>query len=135
MNLICAFSFCVVLIGACGENLYGCANLDILVRALEAFCPGSTKAVCVLKLSIFLMHHRQWFELVERLRATLYSNRSYEAQKLLVGISTVANRLSLLLLSSGSLTNMAFNVQPLIMALYRWIYELPGQVELPFNIL
>ncbi|XP_017856899.1 PREDICTED: odorant receptor 22c [Drosophila arizonae] len=134
-NLICAFSFFVILVGACGENLYGIANLDNLIRALEAFCPGSTKAVCVLKLSIFVIHHREWLELVDRLRVILYSSRSYEAQKTLVSKSTIANRLSLLLVSSGSITNMAFNIQPLIMGLYRWAYGIPGQLDLPFNII
>ncbi|XP_064535425.1 odorant receptor 22c [Drosophila montana] len=134
-NLLFAFSFLVILIGACGENLYGFANLDNLVSALEAFCPGSTKAVCVLKLSIFFMYHRQWFDFVERLRGILCASRSDEAQQMLVGLSTIANRLSLLLVSSGSITNTAFNVQPLIMGLYHWLRELPGQVELPFNII
>ncbi|XP_070065025.1 odorant receptor 22c [Drosophila virilis] len=134
-NLLYAFGFLVILIGACGENLYGFANLDNLVSALEAFCPGSTKAVCVLKLSIFFMYHRQWFGFVERLRGLLCATRSDEAQRMLVGLSTIANRLSLLLVSSGSITNTAFNVQPLIMGLLRWLRELPGQVELPFNII
>lgn len=134
-SLTCAFSFFVVLVGACGENLYGIVNLDNLIKALEAFCPGSTKAVSVLKLCIFVIYHREWFELVERLRVILYSSRSYEAQKLLVGKSTIANRLSFLLVSSGSITNMTFNIQPLIMGTYRWVYGIPGQLDLPFNIM
>jgi len=62
-------------------------------------------------------------------------NRSDEAQSILIGISKLANGLSLLLLCSGSATNAAFNIQPLIMGLYRWWFELPGQMELPFNIM
>ncbi|KAH8403316.1 hypothetical protein KR222_010333 [Zaprionus bogoriensis] len=134
-NLLCAFSFLVILIGAVGENLYGFLNLNNLVTALEAFCPGSTKAVCVLKLSMFFLHHRRWFAIVQRLRAMLWSNRDEAAQAMLVGISRTANRLTLLLLSSGSATNAAFNVQPLIMGLYRWLRDIPGQMELPFNII
>ncbi|EDW75726.1 uncharacterized protein Dwil_GK15045 [Drosophila willistoni] len=132
--LVFFFSFFVVLVGAVGENLYGCLHLDNLVIALEAFCPGSTKAVCVLKMTIFFMHLPQWHSLSERLRHMLYENQDEVSQRMLVGLSTTANRLSLLLLASGSMTNTAFNVQPLIMALYRWWQELPGQVELPFNI-
>ncbi|XP_034474092.1 odorant receptor 22c [Drosophila innubila] len=135
MNLLCAFSLIVILIGALGENLYGFLNLSNLVSALEAFCPGSTKAVCVLKLSIFFLHHRQWFEIVQRLRGMLWASRSEEAQNMLVGISTLANRLNLLLLCSGSATNAAFNIQPLIMGFYRWWFELPGRMKLPFNII
>jgi len=135
MNLLCAFSLIVILIGALGENLYGFLNLSNLVSALEAFCPGSTKAVCVLKLSIFFLHHRQWFEIVQRLRGMLWASQSEEAQNMLVGISTLANRLNLLLLCSGSATNAAFNIQPLIMGLYRWWFELPGRMKLPFNIM
>jgi len=134
-NLLCAFSLIVILIGAVGENLYGFLNLSNLVTALEAFCPGTTKAVCVLKLSIFFLYHRQWFEIVQRLRRMLWANRSDEAQSILIGISKLANGLSLLLLCSGSATNAAFNIQPLIMGLYRWWFELPGQMELPFNIM
>ncbi|KAL7740602.1 hypothetical protein ACLKA6_009486 [Drosophila palustris] len=133
-NLLCAFSLTVILIGALGENLYGFLNLSNLVSALEAFCPGSTKAVCVLKLTIFFLYHRQWFEIVQRLRDMLWANRSEEAQNMLLGISTLANRLNLLLLCSGSATNAAFNIQPLIMGLYRWWFQLPGHMGLPFNI-
>lgn len=134
-NLVCTFSFVVILIGAVGENLYGFLNLANLVTALEAFCPGSTKAVCVLKLSMFFVHHRRWYEIVQRLRAMLWSNRGDTAQAMLCSISGTANRLTLLLLSSGLTTNTAFNVQPLIMGLYRWLSNIPGQMELPFNIM
>ncbi|XP_034097414.1 odorant receptor 22c [Drosophila albomicans] len=134
-NLLCGFAFVVILLGAVGENLYGFLNLSNLVTALEAFCPGSTKAVCVLKLAMFFLHHRQWHEIVQRLRGMLWHNRGQQAQQLLVGRSTVANRLSLLLLSSGSVTNTAFNSQPLIMGLYRWWSQLPGRIDLPFNII
>ncbi|KAH8377529.1 hypothetical protein KR093_005817, partial [Drosophila rubida] len=134
-NLLCGFAFVVILIGAVGENLYGFLNLSNLVTALEAFCPGSTKAVCVLKLSIFFLYHRQWHGIMQRLRGMLWASRRQQAQQLLVSISTVANRLSLLLLSSGSVTNTAFNSQPLIMGLYRSWRQLPGRIELPFNII
>ncbi|KAH8263605.1 hypothetical protein KR044_011393, partial [Drosophila immigrans] len=134
-NLLCVFAFVVISIGAVGENLYGFLNLSNLVTALEAFCPGSTKAVCVLKLCIFFLYHRQWHEIVQRLRGMLWASRGQRAQQLLVGISSVANRLSLLLLGSGSMTNTAFNSQPLIMGLYRWWRQLPGRIDLPFNII
>lgn len=134
-NLVCAFSFAVILIGAVGENLYGFLNLANLVTALEAFCPGSTKAVCVLKLSMFFLHHRRWHEIVQRLRAMLWFNRDDSAQVMLCSISGTANRLTLLLLSSGTATNTAFNVQPLIMGIYRWLLDIPGRMELPFNMM
>lgn len=134
-NLVCAFSFAVILIGAVGENLYGFLNLANLVTALEAFCPGSTKAVCVLKLSMFFLHHRRWYEIVQRLRAMLWFNRHDSAQAMLCSISGMANRLTLLLLGSGTATNTAFNVQPLIMGLYRKLLDIPGHMELPFNIM
>jgi len=129
------FAFAVVLMGAIGEVSYGCVHLDNLVVALEAFCPGTTKAVCVLKLLVFFRSNRRWAELVERLRLMLWQSRRQEGQRMLVGLATTANRLSLLLLASGTATNAAFNLQPLIMGLYRWISDLPGQVELPFNIM
>jgi len=78
------------------------------VVALEAFCPGTTKAVCVLKLLVFFRSNRCWAELVQRLRLMLWQSRSEEGQRMLVGLATTANRLSLLLLASGTATNAAF---------------------------
>nr|XP_016934591.1 odorant receptor 22c [Drosophila suzukii] len=134
-HFLFVFAFAVVLMGAIGEVSYGCVHLDNLVVALEAFCPGTTKAVCVLKLLVFFRSNRRWAELVERLRLMLWQSRREEGQRMLVGLATTANRLSLLLLASGTATNAAFNLQPLIMGLYRWVSDLPGQVELPFNII
>lgn len=134
-HLLFVFAFLVVLVGAVGEVSYGCVHLDNLVVALEAFCPGTTKAVCVLKLCVFFRSSRQWAVLVHRLQSMLWAARREEGQRMLVALATTASRLSLLLLSSGSATNAAFNLQPLIMALYRWLFELPGQIELPFNIM
>uniref|UniRef100_A0A6P4E5R7 Odorant receptor 22c-like n=1 Tax=Drosophila rhopaloa TaxID=1041015 RepID=A0A6P4E5R7_DRORH len=43
-HLLFVFALVVVLVGAVGELSYGCVHLDNLVVALEAFCPGTTKA-------------------------------------------------------------------------------------------
>ncbi|KAH8389430.1 hypothetical protein KR200_009495 [Drosophila serrata] len=134
-HLLFVFAFLVVLVGAVGEVSYGCVHLDDLVVALEAFCPGTTKAVCVLKLWVFFRSSRQWAVLIQRLQSMLWAARREEGQRMLVALATTASRLSLLLLSSGTATNTAFNLQPLIMGLYRWLFELPGQIELPFNII
>ncbi|KAH8298277.1 hypothetical protein KR018_012474 [Drosophila ironensis] len=134
-HLLFIFAFVVVLVGAVGEVSYGCVHLDNLVVALEAFCPGTTKAVCVLKLLVFFRSNRQWASLVRRMKAMLWAAHWEEGQRMLVKLATTASSLSLLLLCSGTMTNTAFNVQPLIMGLYRWFFELPGQVELPFNII
>ncbi|XP_017097698.2 odorant receptor 22c [Drosophila bipectinata] len=134
-HLLFVFAFVVVLVGAVGEVSYGCVHLDDLVVALEAFCPGTTKAVCVLKLWVFFRANRQWAELVRRMKDMLWAARRQESQQMLVELATTASGLSLLLLSSGTMTNTAFNAQPLIMGFYRWIFDLPGQIELPFNII
>ncbi|SPP79305.1 odorant receptor 22c [Drosophila guanche] len=134
-QILFMFALAVVLLGAVGECLYGFVHLDNLVTALEAFCPGTTKAVCVLKLCVFFGSHRRWHAWVQRLRGMLWAHHRPEGQQMLEELSTIANRLSLLLLSSGTMTNTAFNVQPLIMGLYRWMSQLPGQIELPFNII
>ncbi|EDW02766.1 GH10871 [Drosophila grimshawi] len=134
-NLMSAFGLIVVLIGACGETLYGILNLDNLVSALEAFCPGTTKAVCVLKLSIFVIYHRQWFEFVKRLRKMLCANQDDKAQQILIDVSTTANRFTLLLFTSGFTTGTCFVVLPLIMGIYRWSQDQPIQIQLPFNII
>ncbi|KAH8248711.1 hypothetical protein KR032_002399 [Drosophila birchii] len=134
-HLLFVFAFLVVLVGAVGEVSYGCVHLDDLVVALEAFCPGTTKAVCVLKLWVFFRSSRQWAVLIQRLKSMLWAAHREEGQRMLVALATTASRLSLLLLSSGTATNTAFNLQPLIMGLYRWLFELPGQIELPFNII
>ncbi|KAH8413054.1 hypothetical protein KR009_007776 [Drosophila setifemur] len=134
-NLLFAFAFAVVLMGAVGECSYGFLHLDNLVVALEAFCPGTTKAVCVLKLWVFFSSNRQWASLVQRMKVMLWAARREEGQRMLVSLATTASNLSLLLLCSGTMTNTAFNSQPLIMGFYRWFFELPGQIDLPFNII
>ncbi|XP_030383267.1 odorant receptor 22c [Scaptodrosophila lebanonensis] len=135
VNLVFGFSFFVVLMGAVGENLYGVLYISNLVTALEAFCPGTTKAVCVLKMTIFFVHNREWHSLVQRLRKMMWAADDAADQHMLAQLSKTANKLALLLLVSGSLTNTAFNLQPLVMHAYRRWYGLPRNVDLPFNII
>ncbi|ALC40301.1 Or22c [Drosophila busckii] len=134
-QLLCVFSFLVILMGAVGEILYGVLNLSNLVSALEAFCPGCTKAVCVLKLCHFFWSQPHWYALKQRVRQQLWSSQDAAAQRILQRSSRAAHRFSLLLFVSGMTTNTFFNALPLIKALYRYIYGLEGQVELPFNII
>lgn len=69
--ILFVFNVFVVAVGAIGENLYGFMYLNDLVGALEAFCPGVTKAVTLLKMLIFFGFNQRWYMIVQRIRTVI----------------------------------------------------------------
>ena len=69
--ILFAFNVFVVALGAVGENLYGFMYLNDLVGALEAFCPGVTKAISLLKMLIFFGFNQRWYTILQRIRTML----------------------------------------------------------------
>ncbi|XP_037958840.1 odorant receptor 22c [Teleopsis dalmanni] len=128
------FSTSVVALGAFGENLYGFVHLDDLFAALEAFCPGMTKAICLLKMLLFFIYYKDWSAIVQRLKHMLMEDKNTEKLKIVEKLASIASIFSFILLTSGSTTNAFFNIVPLIKNLYRYSQGLEVQAVLPFNI-
>ncbi|XP_013115213.2 odorant receptor 22c [Stomoxys calcitrans] len=130
------FSTFVVGIGAVGENLYGVVYLDDLVSALEAFCPGVTKVISLLKILVFFTYNRQWYDIVQRMRKMLMAeNHCKEKMEIVERFASIGSIYSFILITSGMTTNIFFNIRPLAANLMRYLQNEPLQHVLPFNII
>lgn len=67
-----------VAVGAVGELSYGFVYLSNLVAALEAFCPGSTKLICVLKMWTFFLYNKDWYLIISQLRGMIMQGKNGE---------------------------------------------------------
>ncbi|XP_036346266.1 odorant receptor 22c-like, partial [Rhagoletis pomonella] len=129
----CVNTFAVAL-GAFGENFYGFMYLDDLFSALEAFCPGVTKVISLLKMTMFFVRHKRWQRVIHAMRMLLLQDTSIEKRRIMEPLASFASLLSFVLLAAGSLTNTFFNVSPLVkMVYYKWqSQEMP--LLLPFKV-
>ncbi|XP_067626236.1 odorant receptor 22c [Eurosta solidaginis] len=128
------FNTFAVAFGGCNEILYGFVHLDDLFSALEAFCPGVTKVICLLKMITFFMRHKQWQRLVNRLKALLLEDKSVQKRRIMEPLASFGSMFSFILLASGSLTNTFFNIFPLVkMGFYLWESR-DVELLLPFNV-
>ncbi|CAD7000095.1 unnamed protein product [Ceratitis capitata] len=131
--------FCVntfaVAVGGFGEVTYGFFYLYDLFSALEAFCPGVTKVISLLKMTIFFGRHERWQRVIHGLHTLLLLDTSAGKRRIMEPLASFASVLSFVLLASGSLTNTFFNVLPLLkMAYFKW-RALDMQLLLPFNVI
>ncbi|XP_037821531.1 odorant receptor 22c [Lucilia sericata] len=133
--LFFSFNVFVVALGAIGENLYGFMYLNDLVNALEAFCPGVTKAICLLKMLVFFVFNHRWYLILERIRIMLMAEQHCkEKMQIVEKLASIASIFSFILLTSGSFTNMSFNLRPLLANMIRHFQGQDIVNVLPFNI-
>ncbi|XP_039951097.1 odorant receptor 22c [Bactrocera neohumeralis] len=134
-----ALRFCVntfaVAVGGFGEVSYGFVYLHDLFSALEAFCPGITKVISLLKMTIFFGRHKRWQHVINSMHQLLLQDTSAEKRRIVEPLASFGSALSFVLLLSGSLTNTFFNILPLLkMGYYKW-QSLEAELLLPFNVI
>ncbi|KAM7352596.1 odorant receptor 22c [Cochliomyia hominivorax] len=133
--LLFAFNVFVVALGAVGENLYGFMYLNDLVNALEAFCPGVTKVISLLKMLVFFVFNQRWYMIMQRIRAMLMAEQHCnEKMQIVQKLASIASIFSFILLTSGSITNITFNLRPLVTTIIRHYQGQKIINVLPFNI-
>ncbi|XP_053960642.1 odorant receptor 22c [Anastrepha ludens] len=132
----CVNAFAVAL-GAFSENFYGIVHLDDLFSALEAFTPGIVKFISLVKMMTLFVRHKRWHRTISRMRMLLLQDISLEKRHIMEPLASYGSLLSFVLLASGTLTNLFFNILPLVkMAYYKWQSQelkllLPFKVTLP----
>lgn len=75
LSWLTALRFCVntfaVAVGGFGEVSYGFVYLHDLFGALEAFCPGITKVISLLKMTVFFVRRKRWIHVINSMRQLL----------------------------------------------------------------
>ncbi|KAH8271148.1 hypothetical protein KR018_007444 [Drosophila ironensis] len=133
-------NFVVLAIGVVLElhaGFHSLGNHD-LATALETFCPASTKAVTLLKMSLMLHYRHDLAQMWSQLRSQLFESPQQrpDQHRFRLKHSCLAARISCWPVSAGLFTAFVYNVKPLLFALVLYLQNRVDEIpwDMPYNM-